>query len=205
MIQMTLIQIDNYGPWTVTPAPRAEADLQILQAELYADVQRQFAAKGGLVFFTRFDNMLAITNNVDVEDFLDTIIETNKFDGQVVKLADGISNQEGFGIKFIAVKSSLDIANLKLFGETTKSLAVVETAVQTGNKTEVFISNIERLFNSGEYIRVVDSNNQDVLFDGQPLRAKIVGQISQIKIDPLNRGLLYQPGDPVVVYNLINF
>jgi GTP cyclohydrolase IIa len=70
MIQMTLIQIDNYGPWTVTPTPRAEADLQILQAELYADVQRQFAAKGGLVFFTRFDNMLAVTNNVDVEDHL---------------------------------------------------------------------------------------------------------------------------------------
>ena len=68
MIQMTLIQIDNYGPWTVTPAPRAEADLQILQSELYADLQRQFAAKGGLVFFTRFDNMLAITNNVDVDD-----------------------------------------------------------------------------------------------------------------------------------------
>jgi GTP cyclohydrolase IIa len=68
MIQMTLIQIDNYGPWTVTPTPRAEADLQILQSELYADLQRQFAAKGGLVFFTRFDNMLAITNNVDVDD-----------------------------------------------------------------------------------------------------------------------------------------
>lgn len=70
MIQMTLIQIDNYGPWTVTPTPRAEADLQILQAELYADLQRQFAAKGGLVFFTRFDNMLAITNNVEMEDHM---------------------------------------------------------------------------------------------------------------------------------------
>ncbi|MBM4240955.1 MAG: GTP cyclohydrolase IIa [Euryarchaeota archaeon] len=70
MIQMTLIQIDNYGPWTVTPTPRPEADLQILQAELYADLQRQFATKQGLVFFTRFDNMLAITNNVDVDDHL---------------------------------------------------------------------------------------------------------------------------------------
>lgn len=40
MIQMTLIQIDNYGPWTVTPNPRNESDLQILQAELFADVQR---------------------------------------------------------------------------------------------------------------------------------------------------------------------
>ncbi|MBE2900358.1 GTP cyclohydrolase IIa [Methanothermobacter thermautotrophicus] len=68
MIQMTLIQIDNYGPWTVTPTPRNEADLQILQAELYADLQRQFAAHQGLVFFTRFDNMLAVTNGMDLED-----------------------------------------------------------------------------------------------------------------------------------------
>lgn len=68
MIQMTLIQIDNYGPWTVTPKPRNESDLQILQAELYADIQRQFAMKKGLVFFTRFDNMLAITNGINEED-----------------------------------------------------------------------------------------------------------------------------------------
>jgi len=68
MIQMTLIQIDNYGPWTVTPTPRNEADLQILQAELYADLQRQFAAHQGLVFFTRFDNMLAVTNGMNLED-----------------------------------------------------------------------------------------------------------------------------------------
>ena len=70
MIQMTLIQIDNYGPWTVTPRPRNESDLQILQAELFADVQRQFAMKKGLVFFTRFDNMLAITNGLNEEDHL---------------------------------------------------------------------------------------------------------------------------------------
>ncbi|MCQ2964757.1 MAG: GTP cyclohydrolase IIa [archaeon] len=70
MIQMTLIQIDNYGPWTVTPKPRTESDLQILQAELFADVQRLIAAKKGLVFFTRFDNMLAITNGLNEEDHL---------------------------------------------------------------------------------------------------------------------------------------
>lgn len=67
---MTLIQIDNYGPWTVTPRPRTESDLQILQAELYADIQRQVAARKGLVFYTRFDNLLAITNGLDKEDHL---------------------------------------------------------------------------------------------------------------------------------------
>jgi hypothetical protein len=97
-------------------------------------------------------------------------------------------------------KNFLNINNYRLFGETTKSIATVENSVAAGNKTEVFISNIERLFQSGEFVRVVDNANQTVLFDGKPLRAKIVGQISQIKISPNNRGLLYQPGDPVIVY-----
>ena len=95
----------------------------------------------------------------------------------------------------------LNTNNYRLFGETTKSIATIENSVVAGTKIEVFISNIERLFQSGEFVRVVNNANQDVLFDGQPLRAKIVGQISQLRIDPKNRGLLYQVGDPVVVYN----
>ena len=97
-----------------------------------------------------------------------------------------------------------NINNLRLFGETTKSIATVENSVVSGTKTEVFISNIERLFQSGEFVRVVDNANQTVLFNGQPLRAKIVGQISQIKIDPINRGQFYQTGDPVIVYGGLN-
>lgn len=95
----------------------------------------------------------------------------------------------------------LSINNYRLFGETTKSIATVENSIESGTKTEVFISNIERLFQSGEFVRVVDSNNQDVLFDGEILRAKVVGQVSQIRIDPKNRGLFYSSGDPVIVYN----
>lgn len=94
--------------------------------------------------------------------------------------------------------------NYRVFGETSKSIATIENAVINGTKIDVFISNIERLFQSGEFVRVVDSNNQDVLFDGQPLRAKILGQISQIKINPNNRGLFYETGDPVIVYNGLN-
>jgi len=66
-IQLTLIQIDNYGPWTVTPEPRRESELQALQAGLFAELERSFALRGGLVFQTRVDNMLAITNGVDLD------------------------------------------------------------------------------------------------------------------------------------------
>ena len=137
--------------------------------------------------------------------FLFRILYNSDFDvfytkDAVLKASDG----EWYVAKSLKLatedKNFLNINNYRLFGETTKSIATVENSVASGTKTEVFISNIERLFQSGEYVRVVDNANQNVLFNGQPLRAKVVGQISQIKIDPNNRGLLYQPGDPVIVY-----
>ncbi|MFT4931553.1 MAG: GTP cyclohydrolase IIa [Natronomonas sp.] len=66
--QVTLIQIDNYGPWTVTPSPRREVDLQTLQSRLYADLSQLIGNEEGYVFFTRFDNMMAVTNGLDVAD-----------------------------------------------------------------------------------------------------------------------------------------
>ncbi|MFC6835374.1 GTP cyclohydrolase III [Halomarina ordinaria] len=63
--QVTLIQIDNYGPWTVTPEPRREVDLQTLQSRLYADLSQLVGNREGYVFFTRFDNMVAVTNGID--------------------------------------------------------------------------------------------------------------------------------------------
>ena len=64
--QLTLIQLDNYGPWTVTPHPRPEVDLQTLQSRLYADLSQLIGRDGGYVFYTRFDNMIAVTNALDM-------------------------------------------------------------------------------------------------------------------------------------------
>ena len=66
--QLTLIQIDNYGPWTVTPEPRREMDLQTLQSRLFADLAQFVGGRDGYVFFTRFDNMVAVTNGLDRAD-----------------------------------------------------------------------------------------------------------------------------------------
>ena len=66
--QLTLIQIDNYGPWTVTPEPRREMDLQTLQSRLFADIAQFIGSRDGYVFFTRFDNMIAVTNGMDERD-----------------------------------------------------------------------------------------------------------------------------------------
>jgi len=104
--------------------------------------------------------------------------------------------------------NNLPLGSLRVFGETTKSFATIENVIFTGTKMQVYISNPVRQFNSGEYVRVVDSNNKDYIIDIDGaeyiLRAKIVGQINQITIDPKNQGLLYQPGDPLVFYGGLN-
>ncbi|MFB6159597.1 MAG: GTP cyclohydrolase III [Haloferacaceae archaeon] len=66
--QLTLVQIDNYGPWTVTPSPRREMDLQTLQSRLFADIAQFVGSRDGYAFFTRFDNMVAVTNGLDGDD-----------------------------------------------------------------------------------------------------------------------------------------
>jgi GTP cyclohydrolase IIa len=63
--QVSLIQIDNYGPWTTTPEPRREVDLQTLQSRLYADVSQLVGNREGYAFFGRFDNMVTVTNGLD--------------------------------------------------------------------------------------------------------------------------------------------
>jgi len=105
--------------------------------------------------------------------------------------------------------------NLRIFGTITKSIATIENAVLVNNKIEIFISDMKRLFQSGEDIIIVDSNNQPVYFYGgqivestdvgaATLTAQIVGQISKITIDSNSRGVYYQPGDPVVLYGGLN-
>ena len=66
--QLTLVQIDNYGPWTVTPEPRPEMDLQVLQSRLFADVASFVGSRGGYAFPTRYDNLVAVTNGLDQAD-----------------------------------------------------------------------------------------------------------------------------------------
>jgi len=66
--QVTLFQLDNYGPWTVTPHPRPEPELQALQARLYGDLAEAVGDRGGYVFATRFDNVVAVTNGLDRAD-----------------------------------------------------------------------------------------------------------------------------------------
>lgn len=147
--------------------------------------------------------LFRILYNSDVEFFYtkDAVLRASSGKWYISKSLKLRSNDPNF----------LATNNYRIFGEETKSIATIENSVFSKNKTEIFISNIERLFLSGEFVRVVDNNNQTLYFkDGQVvpsttagatiLRAKILGQISQININPKFRGERYITGDPVIVY-----
>jgi GTP cyclohydrolase IIa len=68
MIQLTIIRIEGYGPWTLTLGYDREAQLQMLQSKIYHDVQRLFHDKECLVYFNRFDEYFAITNGLSVQE-----------------------------------------------------------------------------------------------------------------------------------------
>ena len=78
--QITVIKLEGYGPWTLKLGSDREHRLQILQASIYADLQEYFSAKNGLVFSNRFDEFVAVTNQITLHDhkaILDKISKKN--------------------------------------------------------------------------------------------------------------------------------
>ena len=51
MIQLSILKITEYGPWTLTLGSDREHELQMLQASLYKKIQELFSTKNCLVFF----------------------------------------------------------------------------------------------------------------------------------------------------------
>jgi len=68
MIQLTIMKITGYGPWTLTLGSDREHELQMLQASLYKEVQDRFSRKDSLVFLNRGDEYFAVTNGLTLED-----------------------------------------------------------------------------------------------------------------------------------------
>lgn len=104
MIQLTIIKITGYGPWTLTLGSDREHRLQMLQASLYKEVQSLFSQKNCLAFPNRFDEIFVITNGLSVDDH----IEIQK---QLVKLFElGLSMSIGQGNTPFEASSNADKA-----------------------------------------------------------------------------------------------
>ena len=70
MIQLTILKITGYGPWTLTLGSDREHELQMLQASLYKELQKLFSNKDSLVFLNRSDEFFAISNGLNLEDHI---------------------------------------------------------------------------------------------------------------------------------------
>ncbi len=137
------------------------------------------------------------------------IIETKEF---VLKASAG----KWFLPKSIKVKTNdsrwVNAENLWVFGNNSKSFAKIERVKLVNDRIEIFLSDIERLFETGEFVKVVSQDLRDVYFDvagnivnqetpeSSILEAKLLGTISNILINQKYRGNYYLTGDPVVVY-----
>ena len=71
MIQLTIIKITGYGPWTLTLGSDREHKLQMLQSSIYNEIQNLFSAKNCLVFSNRFDELFAVTNGLSLDDHIE--------------------------------------------------------------------------------------------------------------------------------------
>jgi len=71
MIQITIIKITGYGPWTLTLGSDREHEIQMLQASLYLQIQKLFSEKNCLVFSNRSDEFFAITSGITLEDHIE--------------------------------------------------------------------------------------------------------------------------------------
>jgi hypothetical protein len=126
--------------------------------------------------------------------------------------------------KYLRIDSTnsnwLDAQGFRIFGETSKSYAIIEYVAVVGDRTEIYISEIQNRFEAGENITVVDNNNFVVYFyngvayvqnqnyeipiGAMPLTEKITGTVSAVTVNPNFRGLFYNSGDPVVAYGGLN-
>ena len=70
MIQLSILKISEYGPWTLTLGRDREHELQMLQASLYKEVQKLFSDKNCLVFLNRADEFFVVSNGLELEDHI---------------------------------------------------------------------------------------------------------------------------------------
>ena len=67
MIQLSILKINGYGPWTLTLGSDREHELQMLQASLYKEIQKLFSEKNCLVFLNRADEFFVVSNGLDLD------------------------------------------------------------------------------------------------------------------------------------------
>lgn len=71
MIQLSILKISGYGPWTLTLGSDREHELQMLQASMYGEIQRLFSERNCLAFLNRADEFFVVSNGIALAEHVD--------------------------------------------------------------------------------------------------------------------------------------
>ena len=178
---------------------------------LFLKVVNQFYKSNGTQDSIKFLFRILYGENIEIYYPKEDILKTS--DGKwILPLALRVKT-EGANVTNI-----FNIEKTLLTGQTSKSTAIVEKVIRSIDRqlgveyTELYISNIDRLFETGEIVSAtyIDVNT------GLPVTAEgvLIASLSEIKINPQARGLGYNgfdpnvspsyPGDPVSIVGGLN-
>ena len=178
----------------------------VADKKLFLKLVAQFYRANGTQDAVKFLFRALFNENIEIYYPKDDILKAS--DGKwVLPLALRIDTNDN---------NIFNIEKCMIIGQTTKSTAIVEKVVRSVDRqlgisyTELFISNIQRLFTTGEIITATYTDADtglDVNVSG-----RLIGSLSEIKIDPKNRGSYYNgydadlgyAGDPVTIVGGLN-
>lgn len=171
-------------------------DQSELSTEKIIKAARDFYTKKGTP--EAFAFIFRALYNVDLQVFFPKL--------QILKASDGKwILPQAFRLTLSAQNQSLDLNLLrkrKAYGSISRASCIIESInVTIDNNTnleiiEIFVSNVNRSFQNGEYLEIqyTDVNGATQLFS-----EKIIGALSNVRINPSRRGTKYNSGDPVVI------
>lgn len=107
-VQLTVLRISGYGPWTLELGSDREHRLQMLQASLYRGVQERFSAAGCLAFHNRADELFVVSNGLGLDGHLG-IHRALEEGAPEVRLAASIgSDTDPFGANLAAHRARVE-------------------------------------------------------------------------------------------------
>lgn len=178
----------------------------VADKQLFLKLVTQFYRSNGTQDSVKFLFRALFNENIDIYYPKEDILKTS--DGKwVLPLALRLDTTDN---------NIFNIEKCLITGEKSKSTAVVEKVLRSVDRqlgivyTEIYVSNVQRLFETGETVTstyVDPSTGLDVTVTG-----RLIGALSEIKIDPKNRGLYYNSydadidyeGDPVTIVGGLN-
>lgn len=108
LVQLTVLRISGYGPWTLELGSDREHRLQMLQASLYRGVQERFSAAGCLAFHNRADEFFVVSNGLGLGGHLGIHRALEERTPEVRLAASIGSDADPFGANLAAHRARVD-------------------------------------------------------------------------------------------------